>query len=217
MRVGQPCVEWKHRHLDGKADEHAGEDPDLNRTTKQTAVLSKIGNVEACFACGHLARHLEVERQEGNEHQRRTEHRVQEELERGVLTIFATPDTDHEVHRQEHEFEEHKEQDEVLRHKGAGHANLQHEHQDEERLGVTRRRDVVPRVDHHQHGDDHAQDVQRQAQAVEADGVVAVNHLDPRRVSKELQLAGTAVVELGQRVDADKQRRHRREQSDLLV
>ena len=144
MSIGQPCVEWEHRHLDRKSDEHASEDPDLNRPTKQTAVFGEICNVEARFACGHLARHLKVERQEGNEHQRRTEHRVQEELERGVLAILATPDTDHEVHRQEHEFEEHEEQDEVLRHEGSGHANLQYEHQDEERLGITRRRDVVP-------------------------------------------------------------------------
>ena len=46
----------------------------------------------------------------GNEHERRSEHRVQEELERCVLTILATPDADHEIHRQKDNLEEDEEQ-----------------------------------------------------------------------------------------------------------
>ena len=71
---------------------------------------------------------------ERHEHQRRTEHRVEEELQRGVLAVLATPHADHEVHRQQHDFEEDEEQDEVLGDERAGHAGLQHQHQDEERL-----------------------------------------------------------------------------------
>ena len=137
---------------------------------------------------------------ERHQHQRRTEHRVEEELQRRVLALLAAPHADHEVHRQQHELEEDEEQDQVLGDERAGHAGLQDQHQDEERLRVARRRDVVPRVDHHQQGDDHRQEVERQADAVEADRVVGVDRPDPRRGGEELQLAGLAVVELDQRV-----------------
>ena len=126
---------------------------------------------------------------ERHQHQRRTEHGVEEELQRGVLAVLATPHADHEVHRQQHQFEEDEEQDQVLGDERAGHAGLQHQHQDEERLGVTRGRNVVPRVDHDQQGDDHRQDVQRQADAVEADRVGRLDRADPVVGGEELQLA----------------------------
>ena len=53
-------------------------------------------------------------------------HRVEEELQRRLLAVVAAPHADHEIHRQQHHFEEHEEQDEVLRDERAGHARLQH-------------------------------------------------------------------------------------------
>ena len=73
---------------------------------------------------------------------------------------------------------------------------------------------VVPRVDHHQHGDDHRQDVQRQADAVEADRVRGLDRLDPLVGGEELQLLALVVVELDQRVDADGQRGDRGDEGD---
>ena len=209
--VGQPRVEREHRHLHGEADEHAGEDPDGDVLRHIDAVLDEVRDREA-HALG-----LVEEREERHQHQRRPEHRVEEELQRRVLAVLATPHADHEVHRQQHHFEEHEEQDEVLGDEGAGHTGLQHQHQDEECLRVTRRRHVVPRVDHHEHGDDHRQEVQRQADAVEADGVPALDDRDPLRVGEELQLLRLVVVELGERVHAHAQRGHRREHRHLLV
>ena len=149
-------MEWEHRNLDGKTDEHSTEDPDLCRASEQPTVFSKLRNRERWFnTSGQFATNFVEQCDEGNEHERRSEHRVQEELERCVLTILATPDTDHEVHRQQHHFEEHEEQDEVLRNEGSGHTCLQNQHQDEECLGIARRRNAVPRVDHHQNRDDH--------------------------------------------------------------
>ncbi len=138
-----------------------------------------------------------------DEHQRRTEHGVEEELQRCVLAVVAAPHADHEVHRQQHQFEEDEEQDQVLGDERAGHAGLQDEHQDEERLRIARRRHVVPRVDHHQQGDDHRQEVQRQADAVETDRVRRPDRPDPAVGGEELQLLRLAVVELHQRVHAD--------------
>ena len=139
VRIGQPGVEWEHRNFDRKADEHSAEDPDLCRASEQPTVFSKLRNRERWLdTSGQFTTYLVEQRDEGNEHESRTEHRVQEELERCVLTIFAAPHTDHEVHRQQHHFKEHEEQDEVLRNEGSGHTCLQDEHQDEESLGVTR-------------------------------------------------------------------------------
>ena len=55
-----------------------------------------------------------IQSKEGDDHERRTKQRVEEELERGVLTLLATPDADHEVHRQKDNLEEDEEQDEIL-------------------------------------------------------------------------------------------------------
>ena len=180
--VGQPGVEREHRHLDGEAEEHAGEDPDLHVLVDAGTGLDEVLEPEA------LRARLEEQGEEGDEHERRAEHREEEELERGVLALLAAPHADHEVHRQQHEFEEHEEQDQVLGDERAGHARLQHEHQDEERLRVAGVGHVVPRVDHHEERDGHRQEVERQADAVETDRVVGVDHRDPLRVDEELQL-----------------------------
>ena len=72
-----------------------------------------------------------------------------------------------------------------------GHADLQHEHQDEERLRRCPASGMLfQRVDHHEERDDHRQEVQRQADAVEPDRVVRLDHLDPARSTEELQLLG---------------------------
>ena len=214
--VGQPGVEREHRHFDRKAEEHAGEDPDLDVAIdrrRRGGVVDQVHEAEA------LAAGLEEECEEGNEHERRAEHRVEEELERGVLALLAAPDADHEVHGQEHDFEEDEEQDQVLGDERAGHTGLQHEHQDVERLGIARVGHVVPRVDHDEERDAHRQEVQRQADAVETDGVARLDDRNPLSVDSELQRAPTiwmAVVEQHQGDDADNQRCASGDDADAL-
>ena len=209
--VGEPRVEREHRHLDGEADEHPGEDPDLHRAPELRPGVHQVGEGEA------LGAGLGEQGQEGDEHQRRAEHRVEEELQRGVLALLAAPHADEEVHRQQHDLEEDEEQDEVLGDERAGHAGLQHEDQHQEGLGVARLRHVVERVDDRHERDEARQHVQRQADAVDADRVVGPDRLDPRGVGEELQLLGLIEVELGQRVDPEAERRQRRHEGDLLV
>ena len=218
VSIGQPRVEREHRNLDGEAHEHSGEDPDLCRPTEQASVLGEHRNRERRLdTLGQCTAHLEEERDERDEHECRSEHRVEEELERRVLALLAAPHTDHEVHRQQNHFEEDEEEDEVLGDEGSGHTRLEDEHEAEERLGIAGRRNVVPRIDHHEHGDDHRQDVERKAHAIEADGVVAGNDLDPLGVSEELQLVGLVEVELRQRVDTDRQGGESGDQRHRLV
>ena len=123
VRIGQPGVERKHRHLDGETNEHSRKDPDLDVLGDRGPVFNQVRNRET-FSTG-----LEEQREECNKHERGTEHRVEEELQRRVLAILTTPHTDHEVHRQKHQFEEHEEQDEVLSDERSCHAGLQNQHQ----------------------------------------------------------------------------------------
>ena len=159
---------------------------------------------------------LEEQRKEGHQHECRAKHRVEEELERGVLPLLAAPHPDHEVHRQEHDLEEDEEENQVLRDERAGHTGLQHEHQDVERLGVAGVGHVVPRVDHHEERDAHRQEVQRQADAVKADGVSRPDHFNPFGVDRELELLALSVVKLNERVDADQQGRSSGRDADGL-
>ena len=209
--VGQPGVEREHRDLDGEADEHPGEDPDLHGAPELRAGVHQVGEGEA------LGAGLGEQGQERHEHQCRAEHRVEEELQRGVLALLAAPRADEEVHRQQHDLEEDEEQDQVLGDEGAGHAHLQDEDQHQEGLDVARLRHVPERVDDRHEGDEARQHVQRQADPVDTDRVVGVDGLDPRGIGEELQARGLVEVELGHRVDAHGERRQRRDEGDLLV
>ncbi len=148
--VGQPGVEREHGHLDAEPHEHAAEHQDLRGT----------GDVLECRPARPVPTMLKVSppvrknsARKLTDHQRRTEQGEQEEFDGGVLALLAAPHADHEVHRQQHDLEEHEEQDQVLSDEGADHAGVQDQDEDQERLGVVRLREVVPAVDHHQRHD----------------------------------------------------------------
>ena len=67
----------------------------------------------------------EVEHQQGDEHQHAADQGEEEELDGGVLPPRAAPDADEEVHRQQHHFPEHVEEEEVQGHEDAQHARFQ--------------------------------------------------------------------------------------------
>ena len=187
--VGEPGVEREHRDLDREADEHAGEDPELRGAGDAGPLLHEVRDGEA------LGPGLEEQREEADEHQRRAEHGVEEELERRILALLAAPDADEEVHREEHDLEEDEEEDEVLCDERARHAGLEHEEEREERLGIAGARDVVERVDRHEERHDRAEGVQREADAVDAHEVRALDDRDPVGLGDELHRPGGAVVE----------------------
>ena len=211
--IGQPGVEGEHRHLDAEAEEHAAEDQHLGaqRDVAGGDLLGQGLEVEG------LGPGDPVEGQEGDQHEGRAEQGVEEELDGGVEPVLAAPHPDHEVHRQQHDLEEHEEQDQVLGHEGAEHAGVEHQHQDEERLGVAGIRDVVPRVDDDQRGDQQGQGHQRERDPVEADREPGVDHLDPPAVDQELQLLGLVVVEVLQEQHAHHGRAQAGDQGDELV
>ena len=212
--VGEPGVERPHRDLDAEPHEHAAEDQHLGG--------------EGDVAGGHQALELahverlgpgeEVERQEADDHQRRPEQGEQEELDGRVLPFGSAPDADHEVHRQEHDLEEHEEQDQVLGDERAEHAGVQYQDQDQEALGILRLGEVVPRVDDHQGHDQRGEQDQRKGDAVDAEDVPGVDDVDPRLVDHELEVAVGQVphLEAPGGDDGDHQGDHRGDERDLL-
>ena len=62
---------------------------------------------------------------EADEHERRTEHREQEELRGRVDAVLVAPSADQEVHRHEHDLEEDEEHEQVEAEEAAHHAGLQ--------------------------------------------------------------------------------------------
>jgi len=169
----------------------------IHGATEFGAVLDEVRDREA------LGAGREEHGEECDEHQRRAEHGVQEELQGRVLTLFATPHADHEVHRQQDDLEEDEEENEVLGDERSRHAHLENEHEDEERLRIPRVRNVIEAVDDDEKGDHHAEEIQREADAVEADEVAALDERDPLGIGDELHRAGLREVEAQQRDDAD--------------
>jgi hypothetical protein len=62
---------------------------------------------------GHRIDGAEIQADQDQQQQDRTRERVQEELDRGVLAARTAPDADQEVHRQQHQFPEHVEEEHV--------------------------------------------------------------------------------------------------------
>ena len=73
---------------------------------------------------------VEVQEQHRKQHQYRAEQGVEEELDGGVEFSRAAPDSDQQVHRNQHGFPEYKEEKEIKRHEDAQHAGLQHQEPD---------------------------------------------------------------------------------------
>jgi hypothetical protein len=108
-----------------------------NAQVWKVALPERRGLGEGLDVPGLRAR-LEVDGEEGDQHEDRAEQRVEEELDAGVLAARATPHPDHEEHRDEDELPEDEEQDQVEGDERAGHTRLQQQHQPEEALGLAR-------------------------------------------------------------------------------
>ena len=94
---------------------------------------------------------VEVQHQDGDQHQHAAEQRVEEELDRRVFAPRAAPDADQEVHRQQHHFPEDVEQEEVERQEDAEHARFEQQEQNAVGLHVLVDR---PAGAHRQHADE---------------------------------------------------------------
>ena len=120
---------------------------------------------------------VEIQHQDRDQHQHRTDERIKEELDRRVFFARATPDPDEKIHRQQHDFPENIEEEEVERNKDTEHAGDQQQKQNAVALYVLLDR---PTGDHRQHANDSRQHHQWKADAVDAHEIVDVKRRYPR-------------------------------------
>jgi hypothetical protein len=158
-------------------------------------VLGDLDEVER-DAVDTVAAGDEHRRHDRHEHERRADHRVEEELHGRVLAALVAPAADEEVHRHEHDLEEHEEQEQVEAQERAHHAGLEQQQPREVRLVL--RGIVVVRVDAEDgEREQHAgQQHEEQRDAVDTEVPADPPLLDPRVLRHELE-AVVGLVELG--------------------
>ncbi len=134
----------------------------------------------------------------GGQHEQAADQRVQEELHRRVLPARAAVGADQEVHRHQHDLEEHVEQEHVRSGEHPDHRELQGQQQREvgryRAPGGVR---VVPRGQDHQRDQHRDQRQHHQRDAVhlegepgppERDPAVGLVELEPRPTRRELEV-----------------------------
>ncbi len=124
VRVGQPGVEREHGNFDCEGEEEAPEEPFLELQREKRVTELPDTSLDAEGVCS------EVNRQDREQHQHRTSQRIEEKFDGRVEAAFAAPDSDEEVHRDEHHFPENVKEDEIERHENAEHAGLEEQQQD---------------------------------------------------------------------------------------
>ena len=111
----------------------------------------------------------EVEHQDRDQHQHTSEQRVEEELDRGVFFSRATPNTDQEIHRQEHDFPKDIKQEEVECEEHTQHSGLKQQEQNAVAFHLPCDR---PTGDHRQDTDSGREHDQRETNPVDTHEVV---------------------------------------------
>ena len=111
VRIGQPGVQREKRDLDGEGYEEGQEQQGLfdvgQRNFSAGEQVQDDGIVEGT--------RLEIQVQNGGQHQHRAGHGVQEEFDGGVDAAVVPPDANEEVHGHEADFPEYVEEEEVER------------------------------------------------------------------------------------------------------
>ncbi len=134
----------------------------------------------------------EIQRKDGDEHQHSADHRVQHEFHCRIDPAISAPDSDEEVHRNQHDFPEHVEQKQVQRAENTDHPGLQQQHEDEVFL---RAFSNGPRRQHGQRRENRRQQNQEQADAIHTHVITDAERRYPWRVDDVLEI-GRAGVEM---------------------
>ena len=120
---------------------------------------------------------VEIECQNSYQHQYGTSQGVQKELDSGIQFPRTAPYTDQEVHRNQHHFPEHVEQEEIFSYKDTHHTGLKQKQQH-----VVFFFPGLDRLERRQNGDEAqqgGQQDQQQRNAVNTHGVMNAEGRDP--------------------------------------
>src|SRR5687768_5743177 len=102
MSIRQPGVKWEQWHLNRKSNKERKKEPVLLMRRKVGAV--KLKDVERCST--GLSFMKVVQEYDGYKHQQTAGNRVQEKFHRSVDTVWPAPDSNQEIHRNQHHFPE---------------------------------------------------------------------------------------------------------------
>ena len=119
MCVREPCVEREYRNLHSKTEEHKPEEEFLERNRHSEDIKRELREASTLksddIECIRTFASSIVKSNDTNEHEDRTEERIEEELDRCVFAVLATPDSDKEEHREKHYFPINVEEEEIER------------------------------------------------------------------------------------------------------
>ena len=128
-----------------------------------------------------------VEVEDRHQHEQRSDHGVEDELDRRVDAPVPAPDPDDEVHRDQHHLPHHVEEEQVEGQERAQHAHLEHEERDQELLDLLA--DGGVRRQEHDGREEGGEQHQPQRDAVDAELEVDADAADPLLVDHELEAA----------------------------
>src|SRR4029077_6970815 len=184
MRVGKPSVQGEERHLDGEGQEEGGEEEKLGSHRERYLAAHEHG-----LYLRQIKRTAElIEPDHGHEHQNRAEHGVNNEFDRGVDAAFVPPDSDQEVHGDEHGFPEKEEEKKIERNKDADHAGFEHQQADEEAAYALV--DGFPGTEDSHGREEGGQQDEEQADAIDAEVIVNRRRGNPVMKFDELVVRG---------------------------
>ena len=123
---------------------------------------------------------------------------------------LVAPDTNHEVHGQQHQLEEDEKEHQVAGYERACHTGGQEQDQDQEGLRIVWLWPVIPRIDDCQHDDECGKHHQWQADSINPDGEIGVDRRYPLQLVSKLHIVGSREVELEDGHHAQKERDQRR-------
>jgi hypothetical protein len=190
-------VERKHRHLDRKRREEREEQPQLQVRWKTG--LCEGSKVE-CAPC------VLNEDDYPDQHEDASRQREQHELHCGVHPVRASPDTDEEEHRDQHELPIDKKEKQIQRHEDTDHRRLHDENRQIKILDPAV--DRTPRDCHAEHAEQSRQHHEQDADSVDTNRVINAPGGDPWVSLDELHMVGR-LVEIGEERQRQDQRRDR--------
>ena len=155
----------------------------------------------------------EIDERDCHQHQSRTRHGVEEELDGRVNAAIMAPDADQEVHGHQHHFPEHEEEEEIPGGEHADEAELQQQKEGEEFLGAVV--NGFPGKQNRNGRQECRKNNQPQAEAVDAYVIVNFGTRNPHHVSDEL-LARLAALETHRKTQRDQERDQGNRQREQL-
>ena len=118
VRVWQPCMEWEQRTFNRECDKKRQEQE--IRVRESAGFFIERQQREAIVV-------LEVKVEDANEHECAACHCVEDKLDGGVNAPLSAPNADEKIHRNQHGFPEHEEEEQIQGAKHAEHPRLQGE------------------------------------------------------------------------------------------